>query len=115
VWIIEDDVIPSPDACKRLLDGFDKHVASVSLPALSPYHEGYIAWDEQNRLIKQPGRGLQTVGGNGFCCVMLRRSVSRRTRFTHLGRNGDFDAAFYDWLAGRGRQARITGRSSVSI
>ena len=107
VWIIEDDVIPPTDASKRLLDGFDKHVASVALPARSPYHEGYIAWDERNCLIEQPGRGLQTVGGNGFCCVMLRRSILRHTRFTHLGRNGDFDAAFYDWLAGTKYQVRM--------
>ena len=38
---------------------------------------------------------------------MLRRSVLRRTRFTHLGRNGDFDAAFYDWLASTEFQARM--------
>ena len=82
MWIIEDDIILSPNASKRLLDGFDKHVASVALPARLPYHEGYIAWDERNCLIEQPGRGLQTVGSNGFCCVILRRSVMRRTRFT---------------------------------
>ena len=107
VWIIEDDVIPPLDACKRLLNGFDKHIASVALPARSPYHEGYIAWDEQNGLITQSGSGLETVGGNGFCCAMLRRSVLRQTRFTHLGRNGDFDAAFYDWLSETEYQARM--------
>ena len=107
VWILEDDVIPPVDACDRMLEGFDKQVASVALPVRSPYHKGFIAWDQQNRLIEQPGTGLALVGGNGFCCTMLRRSVLRRTRFTHLGRNGDFDAAFYDWLATTDHQARI--------
>jgi hypothetical protein len=77
------------------------------MPACSQYHGGYIAWDERNCLIEQPGRGLQTVGGNGFCCVILRRSVLRRTQFTHLGPNGDFDAAFYDWLSETRYQARL--------
>ena len=107
VWIIEDDVIPPADACRRLVDGFDKQIASVALTARSPYYDGYIAWDERNHLIEKPERGLQTVGGNGFCCVMLRRSVMRHIRFTHLGRNGDFDAAFYDWLASTNYQARV--------
>lgn len=107
VWIIEDDVIPPLDACHRMLNAFDKHVASAALPARSPYHNGFIAWDEQNQIIQQAGNGQASVGGNGFCCVVLRKSILRRTRFTHSGRNGDFDAAFYDWLAGSTYQARM--------
>jgi hypothetical protein len=53
----------------------DDDVASVSRAYRSPLRSGWVAWDMYGRLIEEADVILTTVGGNGFGCVVLRRSV----------------------------------------
>jgi hypothetical protein len=106
LWIVEDDIIPPDDACERLLRSFDADTASVAAPYRSRFHPGYVAWDVQGKMIEQPGQGVETVGGNGFGCVILRHSVLRDVVFHHGGR-GDYDPNFYAELRGTRFRAKV--------
>lgn len=92
--IVEDDVLPPDDAIERLLRGFDTATVSVSGAYRSRYQPSYVAWRPDGLSYAQRGTGVETVGGNGFGCVMLRSSVLRGT-VLHHGGNGDFDPNFY--------------------
>lgn len=76
----------------------DADVASVAAPYKSRYHVGYVAWMEHMRPLLG-GQSAQQVGGNGFGCTLLRRSIMRQTTFAHRAETGDFDPNFYAWLA----------------
>lgn len=107
VWILEDDVRPPLDACRRLLEGFDEQTASVSAAYRARLVSIYIAWDEQIRSYSHPAEGVQTVGGNGFGCVVIRGHLLRNTVFTALLGCPDFDHAFYDRLRATGLKAKL--------
>ncbi len=107
VWFLEDDVIPPADVCERLLQGFGKDVVSVAAPYRSRYHEGYCAWIDDVAHVSQPGQGLQSIGGNGFGCTLVRGSVLQQTVFTAQGHPADFDIAFYSRLRQTGWEARV--------
>jgi hypothetical protein len=55
-------------------------------------------------------KGLLTIGGNGFGCVILRRSVIRQTVFQHAAPTADYDPNFYHWLASTSFTARLDCR-----
>jgi len=110
VWIVEDDVIPPLDAAERLMRGFDEGVASVSGAYRSRFHSGYVAWDSQGKPIENAGVGVTSVGGNGFGCVILRRSVLQQTVLQHVRPTPDYDPNFYHWLADTPWQARVEWR-----
>ena len=57
------------------LGGRDASVSAAYRGRLEGQH--WIAWDERGRPFKKPGRGRQVIGGNGFGCVILRRSLLR--------------------------------------
>ena len=95
VWALEDDVSAPDDACRRLLEGFDERTGSVSAAYWSRFANGYVAWDRRQRRIAVKGRGLQTVGGNGFGCVVLRGGLARETVFTATLDWPAYDTAFY--------------------
>lgn len=100
VLVIEDDVIPPADVADRLLRSFGERVASVAAPFRARMHHGYVAWRKLGQNILEPGTGVERIRGNGFGCVMLRRSVLNMTRFTCTHpKTSDFDPAFYEWLA----------------
>lgn len=107
VWIVEDDVIPPFDAAERLLRGMDADVASVSGAYRSRFRTGYVAWDNDGNVIAQAGTGVAAVGGNGFGCVILRKSVLQQTVLQHVQPTADYDPNFYRWLAGTRWKARV--------
>jgi glycosyltransferase involved in cell wall biosynthesis len=99
VWVLEDDLLPPEDACEQLLRGFDARTASVSAAYQSRFHGRYSAWDEQAHEFTESGTGRQVIGGNGFGCVILRRSVIGAHPFTTYMDLDDYDIAFYRRLA----------------
>lgn len=107
VWILEDDVFPEPGICEQLIRGFDTRTASVSAPYRSRFHNGYVAWDHFHRTIQRKGTGLESIGGNGFGCVILRSEVLSQHVFSASDPNPDFDHEFYARLRVSGLTAKI--------
>ena len=107
VWIVEDDVFPPVDACKRLLQSFDQDTASVTGAYLSRSSRTYVAWDFSQRQISQLQSGVQQVGGNGFGCVMIRGQLIRDTVFTATIDCPAYDNAFYYRLPTTGMKALL--------
>ena len=85
-------------------------MASVSGAYRSRFRSGWVAWDKNGTLIEEEVSGLSTVGGNGFGCVVLRRSVMQQTVLQHVQPTGDYDPNFYRWLAGTNWNARYDWR-----
>lgn len=107
VWVLEDDIVPPDDVCHRLLHGFDVRTASVAAPYLSRYRQQFVVWDQQGQLAAAAGKGVSVVGGNGFGCVILRRSAIIEHVFTRYQDADDFDVAFYRKLAGSPLVAKV--------
>jgi hypothetical protein len=63
---------------------------------------------ELNRIPSR--RWRQPVGGNGFSCVILRRSVLAQTVLQHVRPTPDCDPNLYHWLSGTPWKARIDWR-----
>jgi hypothetical protein len=94
VWVVEDDVLPPLDACRRLLRDFDPQTASVSGVYRSRFGEEYVVWRRADE-IASGGSGVEQVAGNGFGCVVLRGDVLRETVFTASIDLPAYDTAFY--------------------
>jgi hypothetical protein len=107
VWVLEDDIIPPDDVCERLLKGFDAKTASVAAPYRSRYHADYVVWKRDGRAYAKPGRRLERVGGNGFGCTILRRSVLHDHVFAPLAAIEDYDTAFYRRLQSTPYMAQV--------
>jgi hypothetical protein len=107
VWVLEDDVRPPPDACCRLLRGFDPQTGSVAAAYRSRSGGGYVAWGPSQRRYASEGAGVQEVGGNGFGCVVLRGGVLRGSVFTATLDEPAYDNAFYRRLAALGLKAKL--------
>lgn len=71
----------------------------VWLECPSRFRAGWVAWDKDGKMAENQGEGVVTVGGNGFGCVVLRRSVVGQTVIQHSTPTGDFDPNFYYWLS----------------
>ena len=106
LWIVEDDVLSPVDVCERLLRSFDATTVSVSGVYQSRFHPGYVAWDQNGRLLTEPGEGVAVIGGQGFGCVILRKSVLDEYVIHHGGR-GDYDPTFYAELQGTRWRAKV--------
>ncbi|MFV0443966.1 MAG: glycosyltransferase [Planctomycetaceae bacterium] len=108
LWIIEDDVIPPPNAAELLLRGFDHMTATVAGPYPSRFHKGYVAWRAGREIIAERGTGTDVVEGNGFGCTMFRTDLFRDAMFTARQQPYvDFDPAFYERLKSTGLQAKL--------
>ena len=106
LWIVEDDILPPVDTCERLLRSFDATTVSVSGVYQSRFHPGYVAWDQGGRIFTERGDGVQVIGGQGFGCVILRKSVLEKHVIHHGGR-GDYDPTFYAELRGTRWRAKV--------
>ncbi|MCC7424301.1 MAG: glycosyltransferase, partial [Planctomycetaceae bacterium] len=107
VWVLEDDVLPPDDVCERLLRGFDSRTASVAAPYQSRYHDVYLVWDQHGVEAVAPRNGIEVVGGNGFGCVILRRSAISGHVFSRYKDAEDFDIAFYRRLGSSELVAKV--------
>ena len=116
VMILEDDIFPEPaDVIERLLHSFDEQTDSVAAAYPSRFTPNFVAWrlgsDAREPIpLNQRGEGVEPIGGNGFGCVILRRSMLLAQMFCdepHAPSGADshdFDVAFYLQAA---RQARL--------
>lgn len=107
VWVLEDDVFPPLDACEKLLREFDENTGSVAIPYKSRFHDGFVAWDQFQRGYQNRGKGVQTIGGNGFGCVMIRGELLSNSVFTASIPHPDFDHQFYSELRQTHWQAKM--------
>lgn len=117
--ILEDDIFPeATDVIERLLRGFDEHTDSVAAPYHSRYSAHFVAWRTESRAkqpipLNQRGTGLETIGGNGFGCTLLRTEFLRSQMFSdvpHIASGGsshDFDIAFYLQAGQTGRVCKM--------
>ena len=65
-----------------------------------------MAWDQDGRIFTERGDGIQVIGGQGFGCVILRKSVLDEHVIHHGGR-GDYDPTFYAELRGTRWRAKV--------
>ena len=99
VFIVEDDVLPPSDAIEKTLHAMQANVAAVSGVVMSRWSDkGHVIAHDQKRqtinLAESTG-GVQSVGGTGFGCLLLRRSAMlQATPFHHGGLTGNFDMEF---------------------
>jgi Glycosyl transferase family 2 len=107
VWVLEDDINPPLDVCEQLLREFDATTGSVSAPYRSRYHDGFVAWDHFGRKVVQDGNAVQTIGGNGFGCVLIRGELLSERVFSGSPPNADFDHDFYANLRCSNWKAKI--------
>jgi hypothetical protein len=107
IWVLEDDIIPPLDCCERLLAGFDDQTASVSAAYRSRQPDIFMVWDHDCEPFSTAGNGIQQIGGNGFGCVILRRSVIQRAVFTASLDFAMYDCAFYYRLRTTGMAAKV--------
>jgi glycosyltransferase involved in cell wall biosynthesis len=100
--IVEDDIVPPAGVIDRLLRAFDPFTAAVGAPYRSRFHADYVVWDHQIRHLPR-GNGVQTVGGCGFGCILIRRAALADEAFAFgFGEPEDFDHAFCQRIIGKG-------------
>lgn len=107
---MEDDILPPDDVAERLLTEFDAYTFSVSAAVPSRFSGGYVAWDWRgfNRSTRMArGKKIEAIGGNGFGCVVLRRSAIEQSVFTCSPEQRDYDIAFYSRLSAGSLKAKI--------
>jgi GT2 family glycosyltransferase len=107
VWIVEDDILPPLDACRRLLEGFDRYTGSVTGAYWSRFNTAYVAWHADQRMLSENPGGRCEIGGNGFGCVVLRSELIRNKPFTASIDFLAYDNAFYHRLPATGLKAKI--------
>ncbi len=74
VLIVEDDILPPVGVIERLLRAMDRRTAAVAAPYRSRFHDAYVAWDDRTRHF-YGGEGVQSIGGCGFGCLLVRRAA----------------------------------------
>ena len=112
-WILEDDVIPSPDVLSRLMRHFRENVGTVSAPYRSRQDGQYYVWDRDlgtppgvHRISRPPAERPQTrdVRGTGFGCVVMRSDLLRKHIFSIPRGELCFDVHFFRTLESRWRR-----------
>ena len=107
IWVVEDDVLPPDDACRKLLEAIDEETVSVSGAYRSRYHGDFVAWKRSGKCLSQAGTGVGQVGGHGFGCAVFRRSVLKNYVFSPSADARDFDIALFQRLRRSRFQARV--------
>ncbi|WP_169977586.1 glycosyltransferase family 2 protein [Tautonia rosea] len=108
VWCLEDDVIPPPDALDRLLDRMGPMVDGVTANYRSRVVPGCsVAWRytnlETGDLVHlEGGTGLESIGGTGLGCALVRREVFRAGPARSGGEAVGYDCNLWLDVARRG-------------
>jgi hypothetical protein len=100
-WIVEDDVIPPPDAFERLTRSLDADTISISALYWHRTTPQPVCWewDELGKpVLCEPGSGVQPVGGTGFGCLVVRSSVLRNHVFQSGPPHSNYDENFFATL-----------------
>lgn len=114
IWALEDDTIPPPYAFERLASRFSPQVDAVSGCYPGRGH-AWCIWEHESldplrvRTLNRSA-GLQTIGGCGMGCVLLRRSVLTAGPARSAGQGAGHK--WYDWnlwadLARRGGSVQV--------
>src|SRR5262245_37821579 len=108
VWVLEDYIVPPLGAAEWLLRGFAQDVASVAGVYYNRFHPDQIlASDRKGKHFTTAtalGASLEDVGGNGFGCAILRRSILQEVAIRHDGPPSSwYDVNFYHDVAASGR------------
>ena len=94
VLVLADDIVAPPDVIERLMRAMDQWTGAVGAPYRSRTHGGYVAWNEEGDHLPG-GVGVQTIGGCGFGCLLLRRSAFINDTLSYgYAEPADFDIAF---------------------
>ncbi len=102
VLVLEDDVLPPLDVIDRLMRHMAPDVALVGAAYKSRWSERWVAWDgDVARLRPTKGTGVEAIGGTGFGCAIVRRSVVERIPFRGGG-TADYDVEFCRLARGLG-------------
>jgi len=116
VWVIEDDILPPLDAGRRLMQHFNADVASVAGIYRHRFEENkLVTWDDMGLMLPDDGSKTGVVGvrGNGFGCVIHRRSMLRRFPFHHRANTNWYDANYYIEMALNAPEMRVLADFSV--
>ncbi len=107
VLVLEDDIIPPPGVIDRLLRAMDQRTGAVGVPYRSRLHGDYVAWNDEGDHL-HGGEGVEAIGGCGFGCLLLRRSVLLGETLSYgFGEPPDFDPAFCRRLRRNGWTIKI--------
>ena len=105
VLVVEDDVVPPPDALARLFESLDSRTAAVSGAYLGRHAlpPALVAWSGGGA-VPIAAREPLAVSGSGFGCLLLRRAVLAGETFATGtgGRSHWYDHAFGARVAARG-------------
>lgn len=98
VFFLEDDVIPPHHAYTRLAASLRPGIVSVSGFYRHRESGDPVAWEWDtagNPVFAKPGRGVRSIGGNGFGCLAMQGSFLRDHAFRHGPGLRNFDQNFY--------------------
>ncbi len=99
VCFLEDDIIPPLDALPRLIGALGPDTVSVSGACFQRNkNRSPIVWHwtpNGHPVDASPGSGIESVGGNGFGCLVARGDVIQRTVFRTGPDANCFDHNFY--------------------
>lgn len=102
--IVEDDIVPPLDAIEQLLHGMDEFTAAVAGAAWARLSRHYLAWATDQSGIAELSKGIERVGGTGFHCTLIRRSLWQAGP---IDGSGDYDREFFRWCGVNGWHAKI--------
>jgi glycosyltransferase involved in cell wall biosynthesis len=98
VLFLEDDVIPPHDVFTRLALHLDKTIFSVSAAYRHRTRSAPVAWHwnkHGNAVDASLAKGTESIGGNGFGCLLMRGEYLRHTVFRSGPPYYNFDHHFY--------------------
>lgn len=111
VFFLEDDIIPPSDAFVRLTHSFSPNVLGVSGAYRHRHRNQAVAWNwtSDGRCIDSPdGKGVASIGGNGFGCMAMRGEVLRHSVFKSGPPLLNYDQNFYqEWVFQKKTEALI--------
>ena len=103
VLVVEDDIVPEPDALKRMLQTVDEYTSAVVAHYECHLQGRSLVWDIDRKgnvkHFSKRRQGVEQVGGSGFGCSLFRVSDLRKTPF-HT-RVHHSPPQWYDYLAYR--------------
>ena len=102
VWVLEDDILPPDNVGGRLMSLLEAGHDSAAAPYRSRFGDRFVAWDRDGRNHTAGGHGIESVGGNGFGCTLLRSEALLNATFLE---GEDCDRGFYAQLQRMGGSA----------
>lgn len=98
IWIVEDDVIPPPNAATRLVSNFTELTGSCTGVYRHKYEtDRFLVWTNKKYRILKEREGAHLIRGCGFGCVLMRSSLLDDYVFEHVDTMPPcYDHVFWD-------------------